>query len=64
MNKKCKLQAVDRSVKAVVRLSYATKCRNAGRYKGKTLPKCGCDICALKYRIEQIADQLNGDGWI
>lgn len=34
--------------------STMTRCGNARRYKGLKPPTCGCDMCAVKYRMEQI----------
>jgi hypothetical protein len=30
------------------------KCGNADRYKALRPPKCGCDMCALKYRLAEL----------
>lgn len=35
-------------------MKHATKCHNADKYKGLHTPKCGCDICSLKFQIGQL----------
>ena len=30
------------------------KCGNADRYKALKAPKCGCDVCVLKFKIAEI----------
>jgi hypothetical protein len=32
-----------------------TRCPNAGRYLAKRPPKCGCDVCRLKWLEAQVA---------
>lgn len=35
-----------------------TKCRYANSYKGRQPPKCGCDICALKWENAELRRDL------
>jgi hypothetical protein len=38
--------------------STMTRCGNARRYKALNPPTCGCDMCAIKYRMEQIRREI------
>ena len=35
-----------------------TKCRGSDNYKGKREPRCGCDMCAFKWRIAELERQI------
>ena len=39
-----------------------TKCRYADRYKATKPPTCGCDLCAIKWRLEQLRRDIVKEG--
>ena len=34
-------------------MKVATKCGNADKYKGLRRPKCGCDVCLIKFELAE-----------
>lgn len=35
-----------------------TKCRYADKYKAKRPPKCGCDMCNVKWKIAVVEQMM------